>query len=578
MGTLLKGQKFTEILLPILTRIGSFVHFLGLFLQIKEEGVFELMTKYIFVTGGVVSSIGKGIVAASLGRLLKNRGLKVTIQKFDPYINVDPGTMSPYQHGEVFVTDDGAETDLDLGHYERFIDINLNKYSNVTTGKIYSEVLRKERKGEYLGATVQVIPHITNEIKEKIMRAAKMTDSDVIITEVGGTVGDIESLPFLEALRQMKADVGADNVMYIHTTLIPYLKAAGEMKTKPTQHSVKELRGLGIQPNILVVRTEQPVSQNVKNKLAQFCDVEPEAVIESPDVDTLYSIPLLLQKQGMDRIVCEHLKLETPEADMEEWKQLEEKVLNLKKKVRIALVGKYVELPDAYISVVEALKHSGFAFDADIELDWIKAQDLTKENVAEYLKDADGILVPGGFGDRGVEGKIEAIRYARENDVPFLGICLGMQMACVEFARNVVGLEDAASAETTPETTNNIIDLMADQENIENLGGTLRLGLYPCKIKKGTKTAEAYDGADVVQERHRHRYEFNNKYRQLFEEKGLVFSGVSPDNRLVEIVELTEKKFFVGCQFHRELISRPNRPQKLIKGFVGAALSEREGK
>lgn len=578
MGTLLKGQKFTEILLPILTRIGRFVHFLGLFLQIKEEGVFELMTKYIFVTGGVVSSIGKGIVAASLGRLLKNRGLKVTIQKFDPYINVDPGTMSPYQHGEVFVTDDGAETDLDLGHYERFIDINLNKYSNVTTGKIYSEVLRKERKGEYLGATVQVIPHITNEIKEKIMRAAKMTDSDVIITEVGGTVGDIESLPFLEALRQMKADVGADNVMYIHTTLIPYLKAAGEMKTKPTQHSVKELRGLGIQPNILVVRTEQPVSQNVKNKLAQFCDVEPEAVIESPDVDTLYSIPLLLQKQGMDRIVCEHLKLETPEADMEEWKQLEEKVLNLKKKVRIALVGKYVELPDAYISVVEALKHSGFAFDADIELDWIKAQDLTKENVAEYLKDADGILVPGGFGDRGVEGKIEAIRYARENDVPFLGICLGMQMACVEFARNVVGLEDAASAETTPETTNNIIDLMADQENIENLGGTLRLGLYPCKIKKGTKTAEAYDGADVVQERHRHRYEFNNKYRQLFEEKGLVFSGVSPDNRLVEIVELTEKKFFVGCQFHPELISRPNRPQKLIKGFVGAALSEREGK
>ncbi|VTS86369.1 CTP synthetase [Enterococcus hirae] len=536
------------------------------------------MTKYIFVTGGVVSSIGKGIVAASLGRLLKNRGLKVTIQKFDPYINVDPGTMSPYQHGEVFVTDDGAETDLDLGHYERFIDINLNKYSNVTTGKIYSEVLRKERKGEYLGATVQVIPHITNEIKEKIMRAAKMTDSDVIITEVGGTVGDIESLPFLEALRQMKADVGADNVMYIHTTLIPYLKAAGEMKTKPTQHSVKELRGLGIQPNILVVRTEQPVSQNVKNKLAQFCDVEPEAVIESPDVDTLYSIPLLLQKQGMDRIVCEHLKLETPEADMEEWKQLEEKVLNLKKKVRIALVGKYVELPDAYISVVEALKHSGFAFDADIELDWIKAQYLTKENVAEYLKDADGILVPGGFGDRGVEGKIEAIRYARENDVPFLGICLGMQMACVEFARNVVGLEDAASAETTPETTNNIIDLMADQENIENLGGTLRLGLYPCKIKKGTKTAEAYDGADVVQERHRHRYEFNNKYRQLFEEKGLVFSGVSPDNRLVEIVELTEKKFFVGCQFHPELISRPNRPQKLIKGFVGAALSEREGK
>ena len=536
------------------------------------------MTKYIFVTGGVVSSIGKGIVAASLGRLLKNRGLKVTIQKFDPYINVDPGTMSPYQHGEVFVTDDGAETDLDLGHYERFIDINLNKYSNVTTGKIYSEVLRKERKGEYLGATVQVIPHITNEIKEKIMRAAKMTDSDVIITEVGGTVGDIESLPFLEALRQMKADVGTDNVMYIHTTLIPYLKAAGEMKTKPTQHSVKELRGLGIQPNILVVRTEQPVSQSVKNKLAQFCDVEPEAVIESPDVDTLYSIPLVLQAQGMDQIVCDHLKLDTTEADMTEWKELEERVLNLKKKVRIALVGKYVELPDAYISVVEALKHSGFAYNSDIEIDWIKAQELTRENVEERLKDADGILVPGGFGDRGVEGKIEAIRYARENDVPFLGICLGMQMACVEFARNVVGLEDASSAETNPDTANNIIDLMADQENIENLGGTLCLGLYPCKIKKGTKTAEAYDGADVVQERHRHRYEFNNKYRQMFEEQGLVFSGVSPDNRLVEIVELPEKKFFVGCQFHPELISRPNRPQKLIKAFVGASLADHETK
>ncbi|MGX7201729.1 CTP synthase [Enterococcus plantarum] len=531
------------------------------------------MTKYIFVTGGVVSSIGKGIVAASLGRLLKNRGLKVTIQKFDPYINVDPGTMSPYQHGEVFVTDDGAETDLDLGHYERFIDINLNKYSNVTTGKIYSEVLRKERKGEYLGATVQVIPHITNEIKDKIMRAASMTDADIIITEVGGTVGDIESLPFLEALRQMKAEVGSDNVMYIHTTLIPYLKAAGEMKTKPTQHSVKELRSLGIQPNILVVRTELPVSQGTKNKLAQFCDVEPEAVIESRDVETLYSIPLALQAQNMDQIVCDHLKLEAPVADMTEWRALEEKVLGLKKTTRIALVGKYVELPDAYLSVVEALKHAGFAFDSDIAIDWIDSQELTEENVAEILKDADGILVPGGFGDRGVEGKIEAIRFARENDVPFLGICLGMQMACVEFARNVVKLEDAGSAENNPDILNNIIDLMADQENVENLGGTLRLGLYPCKLKKGTVTAAAYEGQEVVQERHRHRYEFNNKYRELFEEKGLVFSGVSPDNRLVEIVELPEKKFFVACQFHPELISRPNRPQHLIKGFVEASLN-----
>ena len=536
------------------------------------------MTKYIFVTGGVVSSIGKGIVAASLGRLLKNRGLKVTIQKFDPYINVDPGTMSPYQHGEVFVTDDGAETDLDLGHYERFIDINLNQYSNVTTGKIYSEVIRKERRGEYLGDTVQVIPHITDALKEKIKRAALTTDSDVIITEVGGTVGDIESLPFLEALRQMKAEVGADNVMYIHTTLIPFLKAAGEMKTKPTQHSVKELRGLGIQPNILVVRTEQPISQSTKNKLAQFCDVAPEAVIESRDVETLYSIPLALQAQGMDQIVCEHLKLDVPVADMTEWRALEEKVLNLKKKVKIALVGKYVELPDAYISVVEALKHSGFAYDSDIEIEWIQSQEVTRENVEEMLGDADGILVPGGFGDRGIEGKIEAIRYARENDVPFLGICLGMQMACVEFARNVAGLEDANSAETVPDTANNIIDLMADQENVENLGGTLRLGLYPCKLKKGSKTAAAYGNEDVIQERHRHRYEFNNQYRQLFEDKGLVFSGVSPDNRLVEIVEIPENKFFVGCQFHPELISRPNRPQPLIKAFVGASLESKEAK
>ncbi|AQP53053.1 CTP synthase [Vagococcus penaei] len=530
------------------------------------------MTKYIFVTGGVVSSIGKGIVAASLGRLLKNRGLKVTIQKFDPYINVDPGTMSPYQHGEVFVTDDGAETDLDLGHYERFIDINLNKFSNVTTGKIYSEVLQKERRGEYLGATVQVIPHITNTIKEKIMRAATLTDADVIITEVGGTVGDIESLPFLEALRQMKADVGNDNVMYIHTTLIPYLKAAGEMKTKPTQHSVKELRGLGIQPNILVIRTEQEVSQGVKNKLAQFCDVAPEAVIESRDVDTLYSIPLNLQAQGMDQIVCNHLKLDTPEADMTEWRNLENRVLNLSKRVKIALVGKYIELPDAYLSVVEALKHSGFAFDADIDLEWIQSDLITAENASEILGQVDGILVPGGFGDRGVEGKIEAIRYARENNVPFLGICLGMQMACVEFGRNVVGLEDAHSAETQPDAKNPIIDLMSDQENIENLGGTLRLGLYPCKVKKGTKTAKAYEHEDVVQERHRHRYEFNNQYRKLFEEKGLVFSGVSPDNTLVEIVEIPELDFFVGCQFHPELISRPNRPQRLIKAFVEAAL------
>ena len=532
------------------------------------------MTKYIFVTGGVVSSIGKGIVAASLGRLLKNRGLNVTIQKFDPYINVDPGTMSPYQHGEVFVTDDGAETDLDLGHYERFIDINLNQFSNVTTGKVYSEVIKKERRGDYLGATVQVIPHITNEIKEKIMRAASTTDADIIITEVGGTVGDIESLPFLEALRQMKAEVGNDNVMYIHTTLIPYLKAAGEMKTKPTQHSVKELRSLGIQPNLLVLRSEYPLSEGTKEKLAQFCDVDKEAVIESLDVDTLYSIPLNLQAQGMDKIVCEHLKIEAPEADMREWKELEQNVLNLNETETIGVVGKYVELPDAYISGVEALKHDGFKHNSDIDIKWIQAEELTQDNVNEYLGDVSGILVPGGFGDRGLEGKIEAIKYAREKDIPFLGICLGMQMACVEFARNVVKLEGAHSAETDPNSAYKIIDLMTDQEGIEELGGTLRLGLYPCQLKPGTKTAEAYSNQYVVEERHRHRYEFNNQYRELFESHGWVFSGLSPDEKLVEIVELSDKKFFIAAQFHPELVSRPNRPQPLFDGFIQATLKK----
>lgn len=530
------------------------------------------MTKYIFVTGGVVSSIGKGIVAASLGRLLKNRGLKVTIQKFDPYINIDPGTMSPYQHGEVYVTDDGAETDLDLGHYERFIDINLNKYSNVTTGKIYSEVLRKERKGEYLGATVQVIPHITDALKEKIKRAASTTDSDVIITEVGGTVGDIESLPFLEALRQMKADVGSENVMYIHTTLLPYLKAAGEMKTKPTQHSVKELRGLGIQPNMLVIRTEEPVEQGVKNKLAQFCDVNPEAVIESLDVEHLYQIPLNLQAQSMDQIVCDHLKLNAPQADMTEWSAMVNKVMNLTKTTKIALVGKYVELPDAYLSVVEALKHSGYANDTAIDLKWVNANDVTADNAADLLGDVDGIIVPGGFGQRGTEGKIQAIRYAREHDVPMLGICLGMQLTCVEFARHVLNMEGANSFELEPNTKYPIIDIMRDQINIEDMGGTLRLGLYPCKLKPASRAKVAYHNQEVVQRRHRHRYEFNNKFRPEFEAAGFVFSGVSPDNRLVEIVELPEKKFFVAAQYHPELQSRPNRPEELYTAFVTAAV------
>ncbi|MBS4206816.1 CTP synthase [Bacillus sp. FJAT-50079] len=533
------------------------------------------MSKYIFVTGGVVSSLGKGITAASLGRLLKNRGLRVTIQKFDPYINVDPGTMSPYQHGEVFVTDDGAETDLDLGHYERFIDINLNKYSNVTTGKVYSEVLKKERRGDYNGATVQVIPHITNEIKDRIYRAAKKTEADVVITEIGGTVGDIESLPFLEAIRQMKNDVGRDNVMYIHCTLVPYLKAAGEMKTKPTQHSVKELRSLGIQPNVIVVRTEMPISQDMKDKIALFCDIDKEAVIEAGDANTLYSIPLSLQEQKLDSIVCNHLKLVCGEADMTEWTQLVEKVLGLSKVVKIALVGKYVELQDAYISVVEALRHAGYSFDADIEIEWVNAEEISDENAAETLAHVDGILVPGGFGDRGVEGKIAAIRYAREQKIPFFGICLGMQLASIEYARNVVGLDNAHSSELDSSTEYPIIDLLPEQEDVEDLGGTLRLGLYPCKLQPGTKAYQLYN-EDLVQERHRHRYEFNNAYREQMEEAGFVFSGTSPDGRLVEVVELADHPWFIACQFHPEFTSRPTRPQPLFYGFVEAALKHKE--
>ncbi|CUA79685.1 CTP synthase [Anoxybacillus suryakundensis] len=531
------------------------------------------MTKYIFVTGGVVSSLGKGITAASLGRLLKNRGLKVTIQKFDPYINVDPGTMSPYQHGEVFVTDDGAETDLDLGHYERFIDINLNKYSNVTTGKIYSTVLKKERRGDYLGGTVQVIPHITNEIKERVFRAGRETNADVVITEIGGTVGDIESLPFLEAIRQIKSDVGRDNVMYIHCTLVPYIKAAGEMKTKPTQHSVKELRSLGIQPNVIVVRTEMPMSQDMKDKIALFCDIDPKAVIEARDADTLYAVPLMLQEQKLDQIVCEHLKLNCNEADMTEWVALVEKVRNLSNKTTIALVGKYVELQDAYISVVEALRHAGYAFDADIDIRWINSEHVDRDNVAQLLQGVNGILVPGGFGDRGIEGKIEAIRYAREQRIPFLGICLGMQLASVEFARHVVGLKGAHSAEIDPNTPHPIIDLLPEQKDIEDLGGTLRLGLYPCKLVEGTKAYEAYQD-EVIYERHRHRYEFNNEYRTMMEENGFIFSGTSPDGRLVEIIELKDHPWFVAAQFHPEFTSRPTRPQPLFREFIRASLEK----
>ncbi|AQW21718.1 CTP synthetase [Lentilactobacillus curieae] len=529
------------------------------------------MTKYIFVTGGVVSSLGKGIVAASLGRLLKNRGLNVTIQKFDPYINVDPGTMNPYQHGEVFVTDDGTETDLDLGHYERFIDNNLNKYSNVTTGKIYDEVLRKERHGDYLGATVQVIPHITGMIKDKIMRAAKTSDADIVITEIGGTVGDIESLPFLEAIRQMKNEAGEENTFYIHTTLIPYLRAAGEMKTKPTQHSVKELRGLGIQPNLLVVRSEKPVTDSMKKKISLFCDVKKEAVVESLDVPTLYSIPLRLQEQGMDQQVLDHFGINKPAADMSEWQQLEQHVQHLKRKVKIVLVGKYVGLQDAYISVAEALKHAGYPVDADIDLEMVDAEKVTPENVEDYVASADGILVPGGFGDRGIEGMITSIKYARENDIPFLGICLGMQMASVEYARDVLGYADANSTEMNPNTEHKVIDLMADQEDVSDMGGTQRLGAYPCKLKPGTKAAAAYDNAAEISERHRHRYEFNNAFREEMEQHGLVFSGTSPDNHLVEVIEIPTNKFFVAAQYHPEFLSRPNRPEGLFRDFVAAA-------
>ncbi|GEN44297.1 CTP synthase [Alkalibacillus haloalkaliphilus] len=525
------------------------------------------MTKYIFVTGGVVSSLGKGITAASLGRLLKNRGLNVTIQKFDPYLNVDPGTMSPYQHGEVFVTEDGAETDLDLGHYERFIDINLNKYSNITTGKVYSSVIRKERRGDYLGGTVQVIPHITNEIKDKVYQAGKETNADVVITEIGGTVGDIESLPFLEAIRQLKSDVGRDNVMYIHCTLVPFLEAAGELKTKPTQHSVKELRSLGIQPDVIVLRTEREISQSMKDKIALFCDINEKAVIEARNCEVLYEVALEMQSQGLDQLACDHFGLDNSEADMTEWNQLIDQVKNLSKTTTIALVGKYVALQDAYISVVEALKHSGFAFDSDIKVKWVSSEEVTKDNVDEYLNDVDGILVPGGFGDRAIDGKIEAIRYARENKIPFLGICLGMQLATVEYARNVLGLEGAHSAEIEPSTPYPVIDLLPEQKDVEDLGGTLRLGVYACRLEEGTNAYEAYND-ELVYERHRHRYEFNNEYREQMEAEGFIFSGLSPDGRLAEIIELKDHPWFVASQFHPEFKSRPTRPQPLFKKFV----------
>ena len=533
------------------------------------------MTKYIFVTGGVVSSLGKGIVAASVGRVLKNRGLKVTLQKFDPYLNVDPGTMSPYQHGEVFVTENGAETDLDLGHYERFIDVNLGQYSNVTAGRVYSSIIEKERRGDYLGGTVQVIPHVTNEIKSRVLLAGESSDADVVITEIGGTTGDIESLPFLEAIRQIRSDLGRENVCYIHCTLLPYIKAAGEMKTKPTQQSVKELRGLGIQPDIIVVRNELALTDELRAKISLFCDIPKQNVIESRDVSNLYELPVNLKAQKIDDIVLKHFGLSAPEADMTEWLALVDRVDNLKENVKIALVGKYVELHDAYISVVESLKHAGYKHNSKITIDWIQSEDVTEENVNDYLKDADGILVPGGFGDRGVEGKITAIKYARENKVPFFGICLGMQLAAVEFARNVCGLTGAHSSELDPNTPYPIINLLPDQENVVEMGGTLRLGSYPCTLAEGSVAHKEYGEINIT-ERHRHRYEFNNFYRERLTDKGLVLSGVSPDGRLVEIVELPEHPWFVAGQFHPEFKSRPEKAHPLFAGFIRASLENRK--
>ncbi len=531
-----------------------------------------MQTKYIFVTGGVVSGLGKGITAASLGRLLKNRGYKVTIQKFDPYINIDPGTMSPYQHGEVFVTEDGAETDLDLGHYERFIDENLTQYSNITTGKIYWSVLNKERKGEYLGATVQVIPHITNTIKERVYRVGKSNQSDIVFTEIGGTVGDIESLPFVEAIRQVASEVGRENVLYIHVTLIPYLKKSQEMKTKPTQHSVKELRSLGIQPDILVCRTEQELTQEMKDKMALFCNVDQDCVIQNLDAETLYEVPMMLEKEGLAEVACRKLNIECPEPDHSEWLALVDREKHLDNKTsKIALVGKYVELHDAYISIVESLKHAGVHHGTNVDIKWVNSEFLDEGNIKEELDDVDGILVPGGFGDRGIEGKILAVQYAREKKIPFFGICLGMQCAVIEYARNVLNLKGAHSSELDVDTPHPVIDLMPEQKDIDELGGTMRLGAYPCKVSHNSNAIDAYKDI-LIYERHRHRYEYNNEYREDLVNAGLKITGVSPDERLVEMVEVEDHPWFVGVQFHPEFKSRPNRVHPLFRDFVGSTI------
>ncbi|HET8633094.1 MAG TPA: CTP synthase [Gemmatimonadales bacterium] len=530
-------------------------------------------TKYIFVTGGVVSSLGKGIAAASLGRLLVERGLSVTMQKFDPYINVDPGTMSPFQHGEVFVTDDGAETDLDLGHYERFIDRSLSQQNNVTTGRIYQNVINKERRGEYLGSTVQVIPHITDEIKSAIRRTAP--GHDVVITEIGGTVGDIESLPFLEAIRQFRQEVGRDNALFMHLTLVPFIAAAGEVKTKPTQHSVRELMQIGIQPDILVCRSEQALSADIRRKIALFCNVDFSCVIESPDVASIYEIPLRFHDQRLDAVVCERLRLDTPEPNLEPWAAMVERVLRPAREVRIAVVGKYTDLHDAYKSVQEALIHGGIAHDARVRIEWVASDRFADPAAAgEVLRDFDGLLVPGGFGERGVEGMIEAIQWAREHELPFFGICLGLQVAIIEFARNVCGLEDVNSTEFEPDCETPVIALMASQREVSSMGGTMRLGAYAARLRPGSKVAQAY-GANEISERHRHRWEVSNAYRDVLAEFGLRLSGQSPDGGLVEVIELPDHPWFLGCQFHPELKSRPTRPHPLFAAFIGAALARR---